>query len=164
MTADALSPFEAPTSAVKQENPTPLPYLQEGEGYKSYDIHLEVSLRPASSSTCTEPVVISKSNFRNMYWTPRQQLVHHSVTGCNMRAGDLLGSGTISGQEQGTFGSMLELSWSGKNPIQVGSETRTFIEDGDQILVRGVCKGEGFQIGFGECDGLVLPAVPNSAL
>ena len=95
-----------------------------------------------------------------MYWTMKQQLVHHTVTGCNMRPGDLLASGTISGPEPESFGSMLEISWRGSKPVAMeGGGERKFLQDGDNVIVTGVCRGEGFCVGFGSVEGVVLPAV-----
>lgn len=106
------------------------------------------------------PVTVSRSNFKYLYWTPLQQIAHHSVTGCNMNPGDLLASGTISGETDDSYGSMLELSWKGTKEISLGgSETRKFLKDGDEVVIRGFCNGS-HRIGFGECRGKVLPAVP----
>ncbi|CAJ1351902.1 unnamed protein product, partial [Effrenium voratum] len=159
VTPDALEPFVCATSAGTQSEPQPLPYLQE-ENYSSYDIKLAVDLHTPSKAGSEKVITtITESNFRHMYWTPRQQLVHHSVTGCNMAPGDLLGSGTISGTEQRSYGSMLELSWRGANEIPLADgQVRKFLQDGDVCNVRGFCQGEGFRVGFGDCSGEVLPA------
>lgn len=158
VTPDALEPFVCATSAEKQDNPEPLPYLKE-ENYSSYDIKLAVDLHTPSQGGEKVVTTITESNFRHMYWTPRQQLVHHSVTGCNMQPGDLLGSGTISGTEQRSYGSMLELSWRGANEIPLADgQSRKFLKDGDVCNIRGFCQGDGYQIGFGDCSGEVLPA------
>lgn len=158
VTPDALEPFVCPTSAEKQDSPEPLPYLKE-QNYSSYDIKLAVDLHTPSKGGEKVVTTITESNFRHMYWTPRQQLVHHSVTGCNMQPGDLLGSGTISGTEQRSFGSMLELSWRGAHEIPLADgESRKFLKDGDVCNIRGFCQGDGYQIGFGDCSGEVLPA------
>jgi len=151
----ALAPFRKPTSAVTQ-TPVPHKYLQMAD-YKSYDIQLEVAI--ANPAWGNKPHVVSKSNFRNMYWTVEQQLAHHSVTGCNMRSGDLLGSGTISGTTPDSYGSMLELAWKGTKPLSMpdGSQ-RKFIADGDTVIMTGFCQGEGYRVGFGECTGKILPA------
>lgn len=104
------------------------------------------------------PHVIANSNMRYLYFSVAQTIAHHSVTGCNMSVGDMLGTGTISGSDASQYGSMLELSWGGKNQIELPSgETRKFLEDGDSIILRGVCQGNGYRIGFGECEGTVLP-------
>ena len=104
------------------------------------------------------PVSICKSNLKYMYWSFAQQLAHHTVNGCNLRPGDLCGTGTISGATPDSFGSLLELSWNGQKPVAVGPDTRSFIEDGDRVLMRGYAQGEGYRVGFGECDGELLPA------
>lgn len=155
ITLDALAPFKAPTSAVAQTDPEPLPYLRDPD-YTSYDVKLEVAIQ---SPEMKEPAVVSRSNFRNMYWNTRQQLVHHTVTGCPMRPGDLLGSGTISGSTEDSYGSMLELSWRGTKPLTLeGGGERKFIADDDTVFMRGYCQGEGYRIGFGPCSGKILPA------
>jgi fumarylacetoacetase len=152
----ALEPFVVPTSAGKQENPTPLEYLQD-PGYSSYDIQLSVAIQ---SPNMKEPHVVCRSNFANLYWNAAQQLVHHSVTGCIMNPGDLLASGTISGLSQDAFGSMLELSWKGSRLVELsGGESRKFLQDGDTVVMKGVCSKPGHgRVGFGVCRGKVLPA------
>ncbi len=98
-----------------------------------------------------------------MYWSTNQQLVHHTVTGCSLSVGDLLGSGTISGTEKGSYGSLLEISWGGKETIKLpNGEERTYLQDGDTLNLQGYCKGNGFVIGFGECRGKILPALDDS--
>jgi len=155
VTPMALEPFRCKTSAGVQNNPEPLPYLKEAN-YSSYDIDLRVSIQ---ASDIPVPAEISRSNYKHMYWTPRQQLVHHSVTGCNMRPGDLLGSGTISGQTEDSYGSFLELTWNKKKHVNCGpSATRYFLEDGDTINITGTCYGDGYRVGFGNCSGTILPA------
>ncbi len=151
VTMDALEPFRV--QGPKQE-PDPLPYLQY-EGKKSFDIHLEVSLTPENG----ESVIVSRSNFKYMYWTMAQQLAHHTVNGCNVISGDMMGSGTISGATPDSYGSMLELSWGGKKPLRMkdGSE-RSFIEDGDTVTMKGYCSNENVRIGFGEVSTRLLPA------
>jgi len=157
ITLDALEPFRAPTSAGTQSDPVPLPYLQDPT-YSSYDVDLTVALRPEGDAQA-EGHVISRSNYKNMYWNVKQQLVHHTVTGCNMRPGDCYGSGTISGQTPDSYGSMLELSWKGSKPISLpdGSE-RKFLKDGDEVIMTGVCEKGGLRVGFGQVRGVVLPA------
>jgi fumarylacetoacetase len=162
VTLDALEPFKCATSTGAQD-PPPLPYLRDS-AYGSYDVQLSVAIQGAAMSA---PAVVSRSNYKHMYWNIRQQLVHHTVTGCNMRPGDLLGSGTISGPTADSRGSMLELSWKGETPLQLaaegtapGTETRVFLKDGDKVIMRGFCEREGVRIGFGECVGTVLPATP----
>ena len=151
VTLDALQPFACPTPA---QDPEVLSYLQF-EGNKSYDIHLEVAIEAPS---CPEQVV-SRSNFKYMYWNMAQQLAHHTVNGCNIRCGDLMGSGTISGPTPDSYGSMLELAWKGTKPIQMpdGSDRR-FIQDNDTVIMRGHCAQNGIKIGFGEVKSILLPA------
>ena len=151
VTLDALQPFACPTPA---QDPEVLSYLQF-EGNKSYDIHLEVAIEAPS---CPEQVV-SRSNFKYMYWNMAQQLAHHTVNGCNVRCGDLMGSGTISGPTPDSYGSMLELAWKGTKPIQMpdGSDRR-FIQDNDTVIMRGHCAQNGIKIGFGEVKSILLPA------
>ena len=162
MTADALEPFRAATAAGAQQDPLPLPYLRE-PGYSTYDIDLRVQLRTPDDAKDAAPFELTRSNYRNMYWTHRQQLAHHTVTGCAMNPGDLLGSGTISGEDPHSFGSMLELSWKGTKPIHVrdGVE-RKFLQDGDEVIMTGWCQGDGFRVGFGTCEGKILPAQPRN--
>jgi len=154
----ALEPFRCPTPT---QSPAPLPYLQ-ADGENGYDIQLEVSLK---GDEMEQAATISKSNARHLYWTMAQQLAHHTVTGCNVRVGDLLGSGTISSPSTDGYGSMLELSWRGTKPIDVsngGSKDgrfRTFLEDGDSITLSGFCQGDGYRVGFGEAVGTILPAL-----
>ncbi|KAJ1351885.1 hypothetical protein KIN20_008050 [Parelaphostrongylus tenuis] len=102
---------------------------------------------------------VCKTNFKHMYWTMKQQLAHHTVNGCNVKPGDLMGSGTVSGPEEGAYGSMLELSWRGSKTVPVGNQTRKFLQDGDEVSLIGVCEKDGVRIGFGECRGKVLPAL-----
>lgn len=152
----ALEAFSCQTSAVSQ-NPPPLNYLQD-PNYASYDIQLSVAIQSESMS---QPHVVCRSNFGNMYWDAAQQLCHHSVTGCVMKAGDLLASGTISGQTQNSFGSMLELSWKGSRTVDLGAcgETRKFLKDGDTVVINGFCIKDGYgRVGFGGCSGKILPA------
>jgi fumarylacetoacetase len=152
VTLEALEPFRC---ASPEQEPEPLPYLQS-KGDFSYDIQLEVSLQ---SAAMTEPQVISRSNYRYLYWNMAQQLAHHTVTGCNMRTGDLLASGTISGSSPDSYGSLLELTWRGEKPIQLTSgENRTFLQDNDHLSISGWAQGEGYRIGFGEVTGKLLPA------
>ena len=149
---EALAPFRC-TGPV--QDPAPLPYLQNS-GDRMYDIQLEVTLQ---SHKMVEKVVLSRANARHLYWDFRQQLAHHTVTGCNLRPGDLLATGTISGPEQGSYGSLLELTWGGKQPLLLpGGERRTFLEDGDKLTLRGWCQGDGFRVGFGEVKGTILAA------
>ena len=120
-----------------------------------YDIALEVAITPEGST----PTTITKTNYKEMYYSSAQQLAHHTTSGCPMRTGDLLGSGTISGTERHERGSLLELSWGGKEPLELeDGATRSFIEDNDTITMTGAAMGDGYQIGFGVCTGKVLPA------
>jgi len=152
VTMEALEPF---VSDNVSQDPVPFSYLRHSDAY-NFDIHLEVSLRPESKK---EASLISRSNFKYMYWTMKQQLTHHTITGCNMNAGDLLASGTISGKCPDSYGSMLELSWKGtKNIILKDGETRKFLKDGDEVTLTGYCQGDGYLVGFGNCTGKVLPA------
>lgn len=151
VTLDALEPFKVETP--KQE-PKVLEYL-EFEGLKSYDIALEVAIKPEKA----EETVISRSNFKYMYWNMAQQLAHHTVNGCNVRSGDLMGSGTISGPTEDSYGSMLELAWKGTKPLKMNDGTeRKFILDNDTVIMRGHCEKDGIRIGFGEVSTKVLPA------
>ncbi|MCB9264383.1 MAG: fumarylacetoacetase [Lewinellaceae bacterium] len=153
VTMDALEPFR--TEGPKQE-PTPLPYLQT-KGPGSFDIQLEVEILPEEG----EGKVVCRSNFKYLYWNMAQQLAHHTVNGCNIRVGDMMASGTISGPTPDSYGSMLELSWRGAKPISMpdGSE-RKFIIDGDTVVLHGWCDKDGLRIGFGKASGKVLPAKP----
>lgn len=150
---DALEAFRCKGPA--QRDPEPLPYLRCEEA-RSYDLELEVLIQAAGME---QPAVVSSSNFKYLYWNMNQQLAHHTVTGCPMRPGDLLASGTISGPEKHQRGSMLELTWRGTEPITLpGGGERKFIQDGDTVIVRGHCQGEGYRIGFGQASGMLLPA------
>ena len=152
VTREALAPFRVPTP----ERLKPLlPYLEE-EAPNNYDVELEVELTPAGG----RPTVISRTNCRGMYYSSAQQLAHHTSSGCAMRTGDLLGSGTISGLEPGSYGSLLELTWNGKQPLALSEgSTRTFLQDGDRVALRGWCEREdAARIGFGTCEGTILPA------
>jgi len=153
VTMDALEPFR--TSGPVQE-PTPLPYLQD-TGMSNYDINITASIM---TSKTTKPQVITSTNYKYMYWTMKQQTVHHSITGCPLRPGDLLASGTISGPEKSSFGSLLEVTWQGSQPFDIleTSETRKFIEDGDSIIMEAHCQAPNYRIGFGQCIGKILPA------
>ncbi|KAI9599233.1 fumarylacetoacetate hydrolase [Syncephalis fuscata] len=153
VTMDALEPFRCSPPV---QDPKPLGYLCDSVS-SGYDINLEVQITPAGHS---EAKTVCQSNLKYMYWTFKQQLVHHTVNGCNMRTGDLCGSGTISGPVEESFGSMLELSWTGQKDVDVGSGlTRKFIEDGDQVNLAGYCQGQDYRIGFGPCNGKILPAI-----
>jgi fumarylacetoacetase len=153
VTLEALEPFRA--EGPKQDDPAPLDYLRSA-GNPSYDIDLEVLLQTESMS---EPQRIALSNFRYLYWNMQQQLTHHTVTGCNTRPGDMMASGTISGPDKSMFGSLLEITWRGEQPIELpGGETRKFMQDGDTLIMRGWASRDGVRIGFGEVRGSILPA------
>ncbi|MCK9796819.1 fumarylacetoacetase [Pseudomonas sp. MAFF 302030] len=163
VTAEALEPFRRAQPARPQGDPQPLPYLldprdQAGGGF---DIELEVLLlTEAMAEQGLAPQRLTLSNTQHMYWTVAQMVAHHSVNGCQLQAGDLFGSGTLSGPQEGQFGSLLEITEGGKKPIELASgEVRKFLENGDEIILRGRCRREGFaSIGFGECRGKVVPA------
>jgi fumarylacetoacetase len=151
VTLDALEPFlvEGP-----RQEPEPLPYLQS-TGRWGYDIDLEVQLQSAQMG---HPVVISRSNFRHLYWNMAQQLAHHTITGCNVRPGDLLATGTISGPTPDSLGSLLELSWQGTKPLTLpNGETRTYLADGDRVTLTGRAQGDDYCVGFGEVSARILP-------
>jgi fumarylacetoacetase len=151
VTLDALEPFRV---AGYVQEPKVLPYL-EYSGNKNIDINLEVAIRPDKA----EETIVCRSNYKYMYWTMEQQLAHHTVNGCNILVGDMMASGTISGPEEGSFGSMMEITWRGTKPLQMadGSE-RKFINDHDTVIIRGYAEKNGIRIGFGECSSKVLPA------
>ncbi|RJG02561.1 fumarylacetoacetase [Noviherbaspirillum sedimenti] len=154
VTMDALEPFR---TAQPVQSPEPLPYLRH-EGKHAFDIELEALLKPQQAA---EPTTIAHTNFKYMYWSMAQQLAHHTVSGCNTRVGDLMGSGTISGPTRDSLGSLLEMTFNGRESITLKTgEKRAFIEDGDELVLRGWCQGEGFRVGFGTCHGVVLPAKP----
>ena len=153
VTLEALEPFKI--ESPKQE-PAVLPYLQF-EGPKNYDLHLQVDIVTGNGVSKT----VSNSNFKYMYWNMCQQLAHHTVNGCNIQVGDLYASGTISGPTPDSYGSMLEISWQGKNPVAMPDGTeRRFIQDNDTVIIKGHCEKDGVRIGFGECSGKILPALP----
>ncbi|KAK1378300.1 Fumarylacetoacetase [Heracleum sosnowskyi] len=153
VTLDALEPFgcDAPL-----QNPRPLPYLAEKIS-KNYDISLEVQIIPAGEEAS---YVVTRSNFNHLYWTVTQQLAHHTINGCNLRPGDLLGTGTISGPEPESYGCLLELTWNGQKTVSLGGATRKFLEDGDEVIFTGCCKGNGYNVGFGTCSGKIVPSIP----
>lgn len=151
VTLEALEPFKV--AGPKQE-PEVLPYLQYN-GQKNYDVNLSVSITPEGS----EEKTVCNSNLKYMYWNMAQQLAHHTVNGCNIKVGDLYGSGTISGKDENSYGSMLELAWMGTKPLKMndGSE-RKFINDGDTVTMRGFAEKEGKRVGFGAVSAKILPA------
>ena len=154
VTMDALEPFR---TAQPEQSPEPLPYLRHA-GAHAFDIELEAWLKPQGAP---QPSRICHTNFKYLYWTMAQQLVHHTASGCNTRVGDLMGSGTISGPTPESLGSLLEMTFNGREPIALQTgEQRAFVEDGDELDLRGWCQGDGYRVGFGHCSGVVLPALP----
>jgi len=154
VTLQALEEFRVP---LETQNPPPLKYLYDSN-LSSFNIDLEVGLKTSKNSKIQN---VGTSNFKHLYWSVTQQLTHHAVTGCNMNAGDLLGTGTISGTEPEQTGSMMERTWNGKNPVILeDDEKRTFIEDGDEVILTGASKSkDGYSIGFGDCATKVLSAL-----
>ncbi|KAJ1911227.1 hypothetical protein IWQ60_010240 [Tieghemiomyces parasiticus] len=155
VTLDALEPFSVPLPI---QDPTPLPYLRTpGDG--NYDVQLEVQMKTCDQ---TDYTTIARSNLKYMYWSFAQQLAHHTVNGCNLNPGDLCGTGTLSGPTEDSYGSLLELSWSGQKEISLGGEIkRKFIEDGDSVRLTGFCQGDGYRVGFGDCTGQIEPALTS---
>ena len=152
VTSAALEPFRCPTPP--RQRPL-LGHLQD-DGPMLYDISLEVGLTPEGGAE----TILCRTNYREMYYSSAQQLAHHTTSGCPMSVGDLLGSGTVSGPARGNRGSLLELSWGGKEPIALlGGDERTFLEDGDTLALRAAANGNGYRVGFGHCVGKVLPAL-----
>jgi fumarylacetoacetase len=152
VTREALEPFrvEGPP-----QDPPPLPYLAQ-TGPKNYDVELEVSLTPKGAK---KAAILSRTNFARMYWSSAQQLAHHTASGCAMNVGDLLGSGTVSGPAEDSFGSLLELSWNGQRPLLMpDGAKRSFLADGDLVRFTGRASRGGISIGFGDCEGEILPA------
>lgn len=160
VTLDALAPFRVPAAARPASDPEPLPYLDDPDDRKQggFDISLEVLIESAAMrERKLPPHRVSRGNFRTMYWTVAQMLAHHASNGCNLEPGDLLGSGTISGPEKESRGCLLEMTWRGKEPIELPTgEKRAFLEDGDEVIFRGWCERAGSaRIGFGECRGRI---------
>ncbi len=160
--ASSISPWVVPLEALDHfrvsgpdQDPKVLPYL-EYSGEKNYNINLEVQIHPEGSEN---PTSVSNSNFKYMYWNMAQQLAHHTVNGCNVTVGDIMASGTISGQEPSSFGSMLELSWAGSKPVSLNNgEERKFLKDGDTVVMKGYAEKDGVRVGFGEVRSKLLPA------
>ncbi len=154
VTMDALAPFK---TACPTQEPEPLAYLNEKDSNNSFDINLSVELLPENSDEAT---VVCETNFKYMYWSMAQQLTHHTITGCKVEVGDMMGSGTISGPTPDSYGSMLEIAWNATKPVTLkGGETRSFIEDGDTVIMKGYSEKDGIRVGFGEVRGKVLPAL-----
>lgn len=160
---EALAPFRTNAFRREEGDPAPLDYLSSEENEKNggFDINLEVYIQTEKMrSENAEPFLISRSNTKDLYWTIGQMLTHHASNGCNLQTGDLMATGTVSGQSKDSRGCLLEMTWRGKEPVQLpNGEERRFLEDGDEIIMRGFCEREGFRrIGFGECRGVVLRA------
>lgn len=154
VTMDALAPFK---TKLPTQDPQPLAYLREKNSDSSFDINLSVEILPENTDSAT---VVAKTNFKYMYWSMAQQLTHHTITGCKVEVGDMMGSGTISGPTPDSYGSMLEIAWNATKPVELeGGGTRTFIEDGDTVIMKGYSEKDGVRVGFGEVRGKVLPAL-----
>lgn len=152
VTLEALEPFKVEGPV---QEPTPLPYLKY-DGLDSYDINLEAYLQGVNMRKSER---ITKTKFNYMYWSMIQQIAHHTITGCNLNPGDLLASGTISGKDKDSLGSLMELAWRGENPLEFeNGEERVWLHDGDEITITGWCQGKGYRVGFGEVKGRILPA------
>jgi len=152
----ALEPFRVPGPP---QEPAPLPYLR-GSGDWAFDVRLEATLESATMSAAgLPPMTISRTNYKHLYWSMAQQLAHHTVNGCTLRPGDLLASGTISGPTPDSYGSLLELTWGGTQPVTLPTgEMRRFLEDGDRLTITGWCQGDGYRVDFGEVTGVIRPA------
>jgi fumarylacetoacetase len=155
VTREALAPFRCAVPPRAEGDPAPLPHLRATDG--AYPITLEVWIR---SSRMPEPMLVSQGDFSSLYWTLGQMIAHHTSNGCPIRAGDLIGSGTVSGPEKRNRGCLLEMTWRGTEPLELPTgETRRFLEDGDEVILRGWCEAPGFRrIGLGECRGIITPA------
>jgi len=164
VTMEALAPFRTAAFARAEGDPAPLPYLfsESNQDQGGLDLWLEVSLSSARMREANSaPMILGRSNFRDMYWTMAQMLTHHASNGCNLRPGDLLASGTVSGADKTARGCLLELTSRGKDPVALPTgEQRKFLEDGDEVILRGFCEKSGFQrIGLGGCRGVIVPAL-----
>jgi fumarylacetoacetase len=158
VTLEALEPFRVAPRRRPEGDPAPLPYLTaDDDSRAAIDVRLEVALATGTMRAAGHaPLVVSRSSLRHLYWTPAQLVTHHASNGCNLRTGDLLGTGTVSGPTRDSRGCLLELTWRGTEPITVGGEARRFLEDGDEVIFRGWCERDGAaRIGFGECRGVV---------
>ena len=164
VTMEALAPFRVPAFQRPDTDPRPLPYLDSSDDAKRGGIDLTLEVLMASAQMRDRglaAISVSRGNLRDLYWTPAQMIAHHSSNGCNLRTGDLLASGTVSGAARESWGCLLELTRSGTDPIELPSgESRRFLQDGDEVVIRGYCRREGFaRIGCGECRGIVRPAL-----
>ena len=163
VTMEALAPFRTNAFERDPSDPQPLDYLND-EGNRNFgglDINLEVYIQTEKMrDNKIEPHLLSRSNTKDLYWTIGQMLTHHASNGCNLQTGDLMATGTVSGKEKNERGCLLELTWRGTEPLELPSgEQRRFLEDGDEVIMRGYCEREGFRrIGLGECRGRVMPA------
>ncbi len=163
VTMEALAPFRVPAFERPEGDPKPLEYLYDetNQKYGGIDLNLEVYIQTQKMrEEGFEPYLLSRSNMKDLYWTIGQMVAHHTSNGCNLRVGDLIATGTVSGRNKNERGCLLELTWRGSEPIELPTgEIRRFLEDGDEIIMKGYCEREGFRrIGFGECRGLILPA------
>ena len=163
VTMEALAPFRTKAFERDPDDPQPLEYLNDEQNQKfgGLDINLEVYIQTEKMrNESIEPHRLSRSNTKDLYWTIGQMLTHHASNGCNLQTGDLMATGTVSGPEKDERGCLLELTWRGTEPVELpGGETRRFLEDGDEVIMRGYCEREGFRrIGLGECRGRILPA------
>ena len=160
VSTEALAPYRVPVAARAEGDPAPLSYLQEDSANGAINVVLEVFVQSERMREAgISPVRVSRGNLRDLYWTPAQLIAHHASSGCNLRPGDLLATGTISGADEGSEGCLLEMKHRGE-PVKLPTgETRTFLEDGDEVTLRGYCVSPGLpRIGFGECTGRILPA------
>jgi fumarylacetoacetase len=156
VTLDALEPFRVAPPQRPEGDPAPLPYLSSAND-RAFDITLEVWLR---SDRMRDPMLVSRGNFRDMYWTFAQLVAHHTSNGCNLEPGDLIASGTVSGTTKESRGCLLERTWRGTELLELPTgETRKFLDDGDEVIFRAYCERDGLRIGFGECRGVVLPSL-----
>ena len=153
ITLEALEPFRCKSP---KQDPEPFDYLKNKNDH-NFDIELEIHLQ---TKEMDEACVISRTNYNYLYWNMAQQIAHHTITGCNLRTGDMLASGTISGPEKNSRGSMLELTWGWSEPLKLSNgEERLALEDGDTVMLKGWCQGDNYRIGFGKCTGKLLPSV-----
>ena len=167
VTLEALAPFRSAPAQRGEDDPAPLPYLSDAAQQQNgaIDVQVEVLLRTRQMrERNADPVRLSRSTLADLYWTPAQLVAHHTSNGCNLRPGDLLGSGTVSGAARDARGCLLELTWRGAEPVKLpNGEERQFLQDGDEVTLRGWCERDGFaRIGFGDCTGVVLPAPTTS--